>query len=287
MKAGLLKDLTGPLQFEKAGATAAVEAAVAALLSVQPQQQQHQQQQQQHKQQQQTEASALQQLLESCQDFIALNTTDEGLLPPHFSPAGKQIEIRCQSASSPQQQEQKEQQQQQQQQQQEQDEKSTQQAMHDARKRFSTALKAIICINSEEAPMESLLSLSGALNSLCTNTGLHAVAADVLEQQQEQQKQGRTAAEAAAAAAGALSDACAAVAAAAAAIVGACEDKERSDLLKRLGGPKLFADAAVVQRVNAVSACMHSFLLFVVVCFPSKPSIKRSIIILILLVLVC
>ena len=136
--------------------------------------------------------------------------------------------------------------------------------------------------------MESLLSLSGALNSLCTNTGLHAVAADVLEQQQQQQqKQGKTAAEAAAAAAGALSDACAAVAAAAAAIVGASEDKERSDLLKRLGGPKLFADAAVVQRVNAVSACMHSFLLFVVVCFPSKPSMKRSIIILILLVLVC
>ncbi|CDJ63832.1 hypothetical protein, conserved [Eimeria necatrix] len=244
LRTKLLKELTEHLQFEKNSAAVAVEAALAALLSGPPQQPQQQQQQ--------TESSAMQQLLESCEDFIALNTTDESLLPPHFSPAGKQIEIRCQTASSQRQ----EKDQQEQQQKQQLDNKKEKAAMQAARERLAAALKKYTEAGSEGPLRDTLSHLEGALNSLCCSTGLHAIAAGVLEghleQQQKQQKQ-QGPQQAAAGSAAVLSDAFAAVAAAAAAVVGSSEESDRRELLQRLGASRLLADVAVLPITEAVN----------------------------------
>lgn len=244
LRTKLLKELTEHLQFEKNSAVIAVEAALAVLLSGPPQQPQQQQEQ--------TESSAMQQLLESCEDFIALNTTDESLLPPHFSPAGKQIEIRCQTASSQGQ----EKDQQEQQQKQQLDDKKEKAAMQAAKERLAAALKKYTEADSEEPLRGTLSHLEGALNSLCCSTGLHAIAAGVLEgqlkQQQQQQKQ-QGPQQAAAGPAAVLSDAFAAVAAAAAAVVGSSEESNRRELLQRLGASQLLADVAVLPITDAVS----------------------------------
>ncbi|OEH79715.1 hypothetical protein cyc_01803 [Cyclospora cayetanensis] len=170
LRTRLLKELTGHLQFEKEISSAAVEA-VLAVLVVSPQQRQQPQEQVV----QQTETVAFLQVVESCQDFIAINTADEGSLPSHFSPAGKQIEIRCQGASP------------QQRQQQHREDERGEKALQASKERFFGSLKALCDGAREKALLDTLLQLAGALSSLCCCTGLYAIAARTLDAQQQEQ----------------------------------------------------------------------------------------------------
>ncbi|KAL8445498.1 hypothetical protein Emed_005579 [Eimeria media] len=231
-KTRLLKELTGPLQFERDAASAAVEACLPVLLKQQQQQQQQQQPQQPQQQPQEQEATALDQVLESCQDFIAINTTDEASLPPHFSPAGKQIEIRCQARP----------QQPNQEQQQPQSAKGMEIHVGTAKEELRQLLRAV----TKEAPDSGKtdLQLAQALWSLCCSTGLYAVAVAALQQQQRKERCAMQAAD--------YSNAFAAVVAAAASVVGAEVYRETQLMLQQLKGPPLLSNVAVLQQAEAI-----------------------------------
>lgn len=231
LKMKILKELTGPLGFEKSIASLAVESCLAVLQTKHHHQHMQQRQEQQHEH---SEAAALEQLLESCQDFIAVNTADEASLPAHFSPAGKQIEIRCPSGPS----------QQENPHQHKQDE-GCEAVLKAAKGRLRKALMKLTEESSAGSSVgDTLQHLTEALWSLCCSTGLHVVAAAALEQQQQ-----------AGAAAGTevISRAFTAVAAAAAAVVGVFEEKESSEILRRLETSRLLVDPAVLQKTEAVS----------------------------------
>ncbi|XP_026192079.1 uncharacterized protein LOC34618749 [Cyclospora cayetanensis] len=240
LRTRLLKELTGHLQFEKEISSAAVEA-VLAVLVVSPQQRQQPQEQVV----QQTETVAFLQVVESCQDFIAINTADEGSLPSHFSPAGKQIEIRCQGASP------------QQRQQQHREDERGEKALQASKERFFGSLKALCDGAREKALLDTLLQLAGALSSLCCCTGLYAIAARTLDAQQ--QEQGEPVA--------AFADAFAAVAAAAGAVVGTPEVAQTRALVQRLGGSALTAEADFLNRTEAV---------IILESRPFKPQLEAS-----------
>ncbi|KAL8451607.1 hypothetical protein Emag_002650 [Eimeria magna] len=229
-KTRLLKELTGTLQFEGDAASPAVEACLALMLSKQQQQQQQQPQQPQERPQEE-EATALDQVLESCQDFIAINTTDEASLPPHFSPAGKQIEIRCQAL--PQQQDQEEQEQQ--------SAKGMEINVGTAKEKLRQLLRALT--KGEPDSGQTNLQLAQALWCLCCSTGLYAVAAAALQHQQSRRRCAVPAAD--------YSNAFAAVVASAASVVAAGVYRETQLMLQQLMDSPLLSSAAVLQQAEA------------------------------------